>query len=313
MAVNPRTANPGAANLGDLTAFVAVATAGGFREAARASGASASGFSEAVTRLEARLGVRLLNRTTRSVAPTEAGARLLDRLAPALTEVAAALEVVNRFRGRPAGTLRLNVPVSVARLVLPRIVPPFLAAYPDIRLDVIADDSFVDMLAAGCDAGIRYDERLEQDMIAIPIGPRQQRFATAASPAYLDRRGRPDHPRALLEHACLLGRFASGAMTTPWEFERDGEVLKLDPTGPLIVRVGAATDLAIEAAVAGSGIIHLFEDWLRPYLDSGALEPVLQSWWQWFSGPFLYYPGRRLLPAPLRAFVDFTSSLRPWP
>ena len=313
MAVNPRTANPGTANLGDLTAFVAVATAGGFREAARASGASASGFSEAVTRLEARLGVRLLNRTTRSVAPTEAGARLLDRLAPALTEVAAALEVVNRFRGRPAGTLRLNVPVSVARLVLPRIVPPFLAAYPDIRLDVIAEDSFVDMLAAGCDAGIRYDERLEQDMIAIPIGPRQQRFATAASPAYLDRRGRPDHPRALLEHSCLLGRFASGAMTTPWEFERDGEVLKLDPTGPLIVRVGAATDLAIEAAVAGSGIIHLFEDWLRPYLDSGALEPVLQSWWQWFSGPFLYYPGRRLLPAPLRAFVDFTSSLRPWP
>ena len=301
-----------AANLGDLTAFVAVARAGGFRDAARASGSSASSLSEAVRRLEASLGVRLLNRTTRSVAPTDAGARLLDRLGAALMEVEAALDVVNNFRDRPTGTLRLNVPVSAARLVLPRIVPPFLAAYPDIRLEVIAEDSFVDMLAAGCDAGIRYDERLEQDMIAIPIGPREQRFATAASPAYLDRRGRPDHPRELLDHACLRGQFASGAMTA-WEFERDGEVVKVDPTGPLIVRVGAATDLAVDAAVAGSGVIHLFEDWLTPYLDSGALEPVLQPWWQRFSGPFLYYPGRRYLPAPLRAFIDFTGSLRPWP
>ena len=258
-----------------------------------------------------RFGVRLLNRTTRSVAPTEAGARLLDRLGPALREVEAALDVVNGFRDRPAGTLRLNVPVVAARLILPRIVPPFLAAYPDIRLEVIAEDSFVDMLATGCDAGIRYDERLEQDMIAIPIGPRQQRYATAASPAYLDRRGRPDHPRDLLDHACLRGRFSSGAMTA-WEFERDGEVVKVEPTGPLIVRVGAATDLAVDAAVAGSGVIQLFEDWLRPYLDSGALEAVLEPWWQRFSGPFLYYPGRRYLPAPLRAFVDFISSSRTW-
>jgi DNA-binding transcriptional LysR family regulator len=296
-----------AADLGDLTAFVAVARAGGFREAARLNGGSASGFSEGVTRLEARLGVRLLNRTTRSVAPTEAGARLLDRLGPALGEVEAALDVVNGFRDRPAGTLRLNVPVSAARLVLPRIVPPFLAAYPDIRLEVIAEDSFVDMLAAGCDAGIRYGERLEQDMIAIPIGPREQRFATAAAPSYLDRRGRPGHPRDLLGHACLRGQFASGAMLT-WEFERDGEVVKLDPAGPLLVRVGAATDLAVDAAVAGTGIITLFEDWLRPYLDSGALEPVLEPWWPRFSGPFLYYPGRRYVPAPLRAFIDFITS-----
>ena len=297
------------ADLGDLTAFLAVARAGGFREGARASGSSASSLSEAVRRLEAKLGVRLLNRTTRSVAPTEAGARLIDRLGPALVEVEAALDVVNGFRDRPAGTLRLNVPVVAARLVLPRIVPPFLAAYPDIRLEVIAEDSFVDMLAAGCDAGIRYDERLEQDMIAIPIGPREQRFATAASPAYLDRHGRPDHPRELLAHACLRGRFASGAMPA-WEFERDGEIVKVDPTGPLVVRVGAATDLAVDAAVAGSGVVHLFEDWLRPSLDSGALEPVLEPWWQRFSGPFLYYPSRRQLPAPLRAFVDFIGSLR---
>jgi DNA-binding transcriptional LysR family regulator len=299
-----------AAELGDLSAFMAVARTGGFRDAARALGASASTLSEAVRRLETQLGVRLLNRTTRSVAPTEAGARLFDRLGPALEEVEAALEVVSGFRDRPAGTLRLNVPVSASRLVLPRIVPPFLAAYPDIRLEVIAEDAFVDMLAAGCDAGIRYDERLEQDMIAIPIGPREQRFATAASPAYLDRHGRPVHPRELLRHACLRGRFPSGAMNA-WEFERHGEVVKVDPSGPLIVRLGAATDLAVDAAVAGSGVIHLFEDWLRPLLASGALEAVLEPWWQRFSGPFLYYPSRRHLPAPLRAFVDFTRSLGP--
>ena len=300
-----------AADLGDLTAFVAVARAGGFREAARAGSGSASSFSEAVTRLEARLGVRLLNRTTRSVATTEAGARLLDRLVPALGEVEAALDVVNGFRGRPAGTLRLNVPVSAARLVLPRIVPPFLAAYPDIRLEITAEDSFVDVLAAGCDAGIRYDERLEQDMIAVPIGPREQRYATAASPAYLDRHGRPDHPRDLLRHACLRGQFASGAMVV-YEFERDGEMVKVEPAGPLLVRVGTATDLAVDAAVAGTGVIQLLEDWLRPHLDSGALEPVLEPWWIRFSGPFLYYPGRRHLPAPLRAFVDFIGKPASW-
>ncbi len=294
-------------DLSDLNAFLAVARAKGFRDGARASGSSASGLSEAVRRLETQLGVRLLNRTTRSVVPTEAGQRLLERLGPALNEVHAALDVVNGFRNRPAGTLRLNVPVSAARLTLPAIVPRFLAAYPDIRLEVIAEDSFIDVLAAGCDAGIRYGERLEKDMIAVPIGPRVQRFATAAAPAYLERHGRPQHPRDLLSHACLRGRFTSGAMT-PWEFERDGEVVQVDPSGPLLVQVGTATDLAVEASIAGTGILYLFEDWLRPHLDSGALEPVLEPWWQRFSGPFLYYPGRRLLPAPLRAFVDFIKS-----
>jgi DNA-binding transcriptional LysR family regulator len=222
--------------------------------------------------------------------------------------VEAALDVVNGFRDRPAGALRLNVPVSAARLVLPDLVPQFLAAYPDIRLEVVTDESFVDILAAGCDAGIRYDERLEQDMIAVPIGPRIQRAATAASPAYLDRHGRPQHPRDLLDHACIKGRFPSGAMTTPWEFERDGEIVRVDPSGPLIVSAGGAADLSVDAAIAGTGIVSLFEDWLRPYLASGALEPVLEPWWQNFSGPFLYYPGRRLVPAPLRAFIDFVKA-----
>jgi len=293
-----------AAELDDLTALVAVARGGGFRDAARASGRSASSLSEAVRRLEAKLGVRLLNRTTRSVAPTEAGARLLDRLGPALGEIESALEVVDSFRDRPAGTLRLNVPVVAARLVLPRIVPRFLAAYPDIRLEVTAEDSFVDVLASGSDAGIRYEERLEQDMIAVPIGPRVQRFATAASSAYLDRHGRPQHPRDLLQHACLRGRFASGTMP-PWEFERDGEVVRIEPVGALVVRPAAATDLLINAAIAGLGVIRMFEDWLRPALNDGTLVPVLEPWSQSFTGPFLYFPSRRLLPAPLRAFVDF--------
>ena len=298
------------ADLVDLNAFLSVARAGGFREGARTSGTSASALSEAVRRLEAQLGVRLLHRTTRSVVPTEAGERLLDRLVPALGELEAALDVVNGFRDRPAGTLRLNVPVSAARLVLPAIVPPFLAAYPEIKLEVVAEESFVDVLAAGCDAGIRYEERLEQDMIAVPIGPRVQRFAAAAAPAYLDRRGRPAHPRDLLDHACLRGRFPSGT-TPPWEFERDGEVVRVNPDGPLLVGIGAATDLAVDAAIAGAGVIYLFEDWLRPHLDRGVLEPVLETWWQRFSGPFLYYPGRRLVPAPLRAFIDFIKLASP--
>lgn len=296
-------------DLNDLNAFVAVARAKGFREGARASGSSASRLSEALRRLETQLGVRLLHRTTRSVVPTEAGQRLLERLGPALNEMEAAVDVVNSFRNTPAGTLRLNVPVSAARLALPAIIPAFLAAYPEIVLEVIADDSFVDIVASGCDAGIRYEERLEQDMIAIPMEPRWQRFAAAASPAYLNRHGRPRHPRDLLRHACLRGRFSSGAMPL-WEFERDGKLVQLDPSGPLIVQIGAATDLAVDAAIAGTGVIYLFEDWLRPHLDSGALEPILEPWWPRFSGPFLYYSGRRLLPAPLRAFVDFIKAAR---
>ncbi|WP_194721828.1 LysR family transcriptional regulator [Noviherbaspirillum malthae] len=291
-------------DLGDLSAFVAVARAGGFRDAARMTNGSASGLSDAVRRLETRLGVRLLNRTTRSVVPTEAGRSLLARLEPVLNEVDSALDVVNGFRDTPTGTLRLNVPLSAARLVLPSIVPRFLARYPEIRLEVTADENFVDVLAAGCDAGIRYEERLEQDMIAVPIGPRMQRTAAAASPDYLARHGRPQHPSELLGHSCMRARFPSGAMAQ-YTFERDGETVHIDPNGPLQVQIGGAVDLAVEAAVAGLGIVYLFEDWLRPYIERGALEPVLEPWWPQFSGPFLYYPGRRLVPAPLRAFVDF--------
>ena len=297
----------GEADMADIGAFLAVAEAGGFREAARVTSSSSSALSDAVRRLEARLGVRLLNRTTRSVVPTAAGRVLMQRAGPAFGEIGAALEHARNLSGRPAGALKLNVPVSAARLVLPRIVPPFLAAYPDIRLEIVTDENFVDIIAAGCDAGIRYDERLEQDMIAVPIGPRVQRFALAGAPAYFNRRGRPAHPRDLLGHACLLGRFA-GKAPPPWEFERNGETVRIAPDGPFMVTLGGATDLAVDVALAGTGIIYMFEDWLRPHFESGALEPVLEEWWESFSGPFLYYPGRRLVPAPLRAFIDFIKT-----
>lgn len=295
------------APLEDLAAFAGVVRHGGFRGAARATGTSASRLSEAIRRLEARLGVRLLHRTTRSVTPTDAGARLLARLRPALDDLDQALDVVNEWKDKPAGRLRLNVPISASRLVLPRIVPAFLAAYPDIALEVVAEERFVDVLAEGFDAGIRYGERLEGDMVAIPIGPRIQRFAAAASKAYLERHGRPRNPRDLLRHACFRGKFASGS-SPPWEFVRAGESVKMDVRGPLVVGLGSAVDLAVDAAIAGAGIVYLFEEWLQPHFTRGELEPVLASWWPSFPGPFLYYAGRRHLPAPLRAFVDFVKT-----
>jgi DNA-binding transcriptional LysR family regulator len=298
-----------AAPLDDLTAFVTVVRAGGFREAGRVSGMSASGLSDAIRRLEARLGARLLHRTTRSISPTEAGASLAHRLSPALAEIDAALDAVHAQTNEPAGTLRLNVPANVAKTVLPSIIPPFLKSHPHIRVEVTVEDSFVDILASGADAGIRYEERLEQDMIAVPLGPRTQRIVTAAAPSYLALHGVPKHPRELLAHACMRLRFSSGAPAM-WEFEKDNEIVRFDPTGPLLVSPGLASDLIAEAAVAGLGIVRLFEDWLQPYVESGSLVTILDEWDQPFSGPRLYYSGRRHLPPALRAFVDFVRSER---
>ncbi|MBL8680700.1 MAG: LysR family transcriptional regulator [Myxococcales bacterium] len=297
-------------DLSDLTAFVAVAGEGGFRNAARLHGTSASRMSDAVRRLEARLGVRLLHRTTRSVTPTEAGARLLERIAPALGEVRSALDVTNSFRDRPAGRLRLNVPTATAKLVLPKILPGFLAKYPEICVEVVADERRIDVVADGFDAGVRYGESLEKDMVAVPIGPRTQRYAAAASPEYVARRGRPTHPRDLLEHDCINWRFATGPIL-PWDFARDGETVRVEPKGSIVAGFGGATDFAVESAARGAGVIYLFEDWLRPFFDAGSLIPVLQPWWLSVTGPYLYYPGRRYLPAPLRAFVDFIKSSSP--
>jgi DNA-binding transcriptional LysR family regulator len=288
-------------DLADLDAFTAIARARSFRGAAATRGVSASALSEALRRLEARLGVRLLNRTTRSVTPTEAGARLLERLTPALGEVAAALDAINDFRDTPTGTLRLNVPSIVARYVLPDIVGRFLKAHPGVTLEIDGNDNFIDVLAAGFDAGIRYDESLEHDMIRVPLGPRTQRFVTAAAPAYLAARGRPEHPNDVLDHACIRHRFQSGVVPR-WEFERGEETILITPSGPL---VGSTIDLEVSAAIQGLGLIHTFEDCLLPAIASGELERVLPDWSPGFSGPFLYYPSRRHMPAPLRAFVDF--------
>jgi DNA-binding transcriptional LysR family regulator len=292
-----------APDLADLDAFAAVARTRSFRGAAALRGTSASALSEAVRRLESRLGVRLLNRTTRSVTATEAGAQLLERLSPALADVAAAIDAVNHYRDSPTGTLRLNVPGAVARLILPPIVIAFLEINPGVTVEVVVEDSLVDVLAAGFDAGIRYGERLEQDMIAVPIGPRRQRFATAASPSYIAACGDPRHPQDLVGRACIRHRFMSRA-APPWEFERNGEIVRIVPSGPLVANT---TDLEFAAAVAGLGIVSSFEEWLAPFFAAGTLVPVLQDWWQSFPGPFLYYAGRRHMPAPLRAFVDFVK------
>ncbi|MGF6995721.1 LysR substrate-binding domain-containing protein [Paraburkholderia sp. GAS32] len=288
-------------DLSDLKAFVAVTRARGFRHAALTGGVSASSLSEAVRRLEQQLGVRLLNRTTRSVTPTEAGQRLFERLAPAFGEISIALDAVNLFRESPTGTLRLNVPSIAAREILPALLSRFLAAHPGITVDVGTNDTFIDILAAGFDAGIRYDERLERDMIAVPIGPRVQHFVAAAAPSYLAARGIPQHPGELLNHACIGHRFDSGVLAT-WEFKRGDDVVRIEPNGPMIASV---IELERGAAIAGLGIVYSFDEFLRPAIEQGALVPVLGEWCQTFTGPFLYYPSRTHMPAPLRAFVDF--------
>lgn len=292
-------------DLADLDAFAAVAQARGYRGAAALRGVSPSSLSQAVRRLEERLGVRLLNRTTRSVTPTEAGERLLARLTPTLNDLVLALDEVNSFRDSPTGTLRINVPTVAARLALPGLVAPFLAAHPGITLEIVAEDSFVDVLAAGFDAGVRYDERLERDMIAVPLGA-PERYVTVGSPGYFARHGRPAHPDELLDHLCIRHRFLSG-ISLPWEFEKDGQVVRVAPTGPLVSNV---SDLAIAAAEADLGLVRTFEGFVAPAVVAGRLETVLDDWSPPFPGPFLYYPSRRHMPAPLRAFVDFLQARR---
>jgi DNA-binding transcriptional LysR family regulator len=292
-------------NLAELDVFVAVARARSFRGAAKLRTMSPSALSESVRRLEARLGVRLLNRTTRSVTPTEAGQKLLDQLGPAFAEVRSALDTLGTYRGTVAGTLRLNVPTVVADLVLAELLPGFLRLHPDITVEAIGDDQFIDVLAAGFDAGIRYDDAVALDMIAVPIGPRIQRFVTAASPGYLATHGEPDHPRDLLNHACIRQRFVSGAMPS-WEFLRGDEAVKIAPSGPLIAN---RIDVQVKAAEAGLGIVHSFEGFLANSIASGKLTPILTEWEEPFTGPYFYYASRRLMPGPLRAFVDYVKGM----
>ncbi|WAJ28171.1 LysR family transcriptional regulator [Antarcticirhabdus aurantiaca] len=297
----------GAASLDDLRIFLAVCEAGGFRKAARSLGLSVSTVSETVTRLEARLGVPLLGRTTRSVMPTEVGRQLAGRVAPVLSEARAALDEAASSQAAVRGRLRLNVPAAVMLDILPPLIDRYMAAHPQVRVEIVVEDRLVDITAADCDAGIRYGEHLEQDMIAIPIGPRRQETALAASPAYLERRGAPAHPRELLGHDCIRIRL-SGAALPPWEFERGGEVLLVDP--PAVLTIGSAGAMAaIAHAIAGRGVLYMFRNWIDPHLRSGALVPLLPDWWQRYDGPRLYF-SRRLMPKPLRAFVDIVAQGR---
>lgn len=264
-------------------------------------------MSETISRLERRLGVPLLLRTTRSVQLTEAGRALAERLGPVMSEARAALDDAASSQSKVRGRLKLNVPGAVMVDILPPLIDGFLAKHPEVRIEVMVDDRLVDITAAGCDAGIRYGEHLAQDMIAVPIGPRRQWGAVAASPSYLNGRTAPMHPRDVLDHDCIRLRFASGALTG-WEFEKEGETLVVDPPAHLII--GTATPaVALDLAVAGHGLIYTFRNWLDPLFERGTLVPVLPDWWLPFDGPRIYFSSR-FMPTPLRAFIDFIAEQR---
>lgn len=290
-------------DLHELDAFAAVAGHRSFRKAADERGVSASALSHALRGLEERLGVRLLNRTTRSVTPTEAGKRLLERLAPALREVGDALAELSAMQAVPTGTLRLNVPRPAARLVVAPLLARFVASYPRIQVEVVTDDRLSDIVSDGFDAGIRFGESLAGDMVAVPIGP-PQRFAMVAAPDYLAARGTPQVPRDLLGHACIGRRFPSGNLYA-WELQAEGQSLSLAVEGPLVFDDDA---LMIQAACDGAGIAYVYEAMVRDELVAGRLVKVLASWSAPASRFFLYYAGRRNLPPVLRAFVEFVRT-----
>lgn len=292
-------------DLRDLDAFVAIARTKNFRRAAREQGVSVSSFSQRLRDMEERLGVRLLNRTTRSVALTEAGELLLARAAPAISDVNAALDEVRTLRGVPSGRLRINAPPPAIDLVLAPMVAPFLAAYPQIELEIVAESAFVDIVGGGFDAGVRYGEHLAQDMIAVSLSP-PQRYAVVASPDYIEKYGRPKHPKDLLDHASIRTRFGSGAMLD-WEFERAGRAVKVAPRAKLI---GTYLGLAMQAALDGAGVWMTFDGYVHDAIKSGALVSVLDDWCAPFPGPFLYYPSRRQPPPALAAFVSFVGEWR---
>jgi DNA-binding transcriptional LysR family regulator len=292
-------------DLRDLDAFVAIARMKNFRRAAREQGVSVSSFSQRLRDMEERLGVRLLNRTTRSVALTEAGELLLARAAPALSAVNAALEKVRGLRGAPAGRLRINAPPPAIDLVLAPMVAPFLAHHPQIEFEIVAESSFVDIVGGGFDAGVRYGEHLAQDMIAVSLSA-PQRYAVVASPDYVARHGRPKHPKDLLDHPAIRTRFGSGAMLD-WEFEKANRLVKVSPPAKLI---GTYLGLAMQAALDGVGYWSTFEGYVREVIKSGALVSVLEDWCPPFPGPFLYYPSRHQPPPALAAFVDFVRGWR---
>jgi DNA-binding transcriptional LysR family regulator len=289
-------------DLSGLQLFATVARHLNFRRAAAELGLSAPALSERVRELENRLGARLFNRTTRSVALTEVGRRLLERIGPALSDIGSALADLAGDEGRLTGSLRINGPTPAIRLRLAPLVVAFLGRHPDLRIEVVAEEALVDIVAAGFDAGIRYGESLDADMIAVSLGA-PQRFRVVGSPDYFIRRGRPLVPEDLSAHRCFNQLFPRGN-TLRWEFEKDGRLLTFSPENTLLTN---NSDLRMEAVRAGLGLAVSFEEDCQADLDAGRLESVLDDWCAPFPGPFLYYPERRLMPAALRAFVDFVK------
>lgn len=285
----------------ELSAFVAVAEQASFTKAAKQIGLSTATLSQTIRALEERLGVRLLNRTTRSVSPTEAGEQLLARLRPALDGFDDALESMNAFRDRPAGHLRLTVPPPVAGFVLAPLLAPFLARYPEIALEISVDSALVDIVANRFDAGIRFGPRVARDMIAVPITDKL-RVVVVASPEYLAQRPRPQTPKDLLTHNCIRLRFGISGLA-PWQFLVNGKETEFDVEGSLTVNDG---ELAVRAALDGVGILYMLEDYVAPMIADGRLVPLLDECLPPpTDGFYLYYPSRRQNPAALQALIAF--------
>lgn len=285
--------------LAEMTAFVAVAEHSSFAKAARQLGTSRSTLSETIRGLEEKLGVRLLNRTTRSVALTEVGERFLVGLRPALESFQAAVESINAYRDRPAGHLRLTVPRPAAKQIIEPIVSRFLADHPGVTLEVVTDSALTDIVRDRFDAGIRPGHLVEQDMIALRIGD-DARPAIVVSPDYLARHPRPHLPGDLRDHNCFRQRFASG-VAHRWSFEKRGKTVEVAVTGSLI---SSEADLAIRAALDGIGIARVPAIYVEPHIQGKRLVPLLEDWAPRSVGFFLYYPSRRQMPAALRAFIE---------
>lgn len=283
----------------EFDAVVAVARLGSFRAAAAELGMSTSALSHAVAALEARLGVRLFNRTTRSVSPTDAGEQFIARIAPALAEIGDAIEGINSHRDTPAGTLRINTSAGAARMILTPIILEYLRRYPDMNVVLVTEGRLVDVVGQGFDAGIRLAEAVPQDMIAVPIGG-DVRMLVVGSPVYFAGREQPQVPADLLHHRCIRARMATGRIW-PWEFERRGEAVEIDVPGTLTLD---EMTLMVEATLAGTGLAYLSEWSVREYLADGRLISVLDEWSPPYPGLCLYYPGRRHVPAGLRALID---------
>ena len=294
------------AEYGDLASFVAVAEALSFRRASVRLGLSPSALSHAIRELEARLGARLLNRTTRSVALTDAGQALFDRLRPAFTDIAGAVESVRAYHDRPSGTVRINLPKLAAHRVLAPAFGRFARAYPEVRLEVTVDDGLTDIVAGGFDAGVRPGERLQRDMVAVRITP-DLRTAVIGSPAYLAVRPLPLTPEDLQHHACINYRWSGGALYR-WPFEREGKAFDVQVEGPLTLN---DTDLILAAALDGVGLACLLEDRVAEDLAAGRLVRVLEDYSPTFPGFFLYYAGRRQTPPALRTLIDFLQTAKP--